>query len=121
MKLGMYHVNVQRKKGTKKGGDRMSKMRIKAENLTVKELRDHELFEEGSDWLDVFAETPEVIVPDFERMVFWIWFGGESHYVHKYSQDGREFDVFSFGFDKNKLCKEEVLESIEDTLNDLED
>jgi len=99
----------------------MSKMRIKVENLTLNELRDHHLFDESSEWLDVFSETPEVIVPDERRMIFHIWFGGESHYVHQYSQDGREFDVFSFGFEKNKLSKKEVLESIEDTLNEQDD
>ena len=105
----------------------MSKLRIKAKNLVVhpdgafEQVRENDLFEENEEWHDVFANTPEVIVADENRMIFYIWYGGESHYVHEHSQDGREFDVFSFGFDKNKLEEGEVLDMIEDRLNDDKD
>lgn len=95
-----------------------SSMKIKATNLTPRELREHPLFEENTEWLDAFAETPEVIVADDRRGIFHIWFGGESHYVHQYTPDGHEFDVFSFGFDKNRLDQDEVLKMIEKTLNE---
>ena len=95
-----------------------SSMKIKAENLTPRELRDHPLFEESTEWLDAFSETPKVIVADDKRGIFHIWFGGESHYVHQYTPDGHEFDVFSFGFNKNRLEEDEVLKMIEKTLNE---
>jgi len=95
----------------------MSKLRVKAKNLTLKELREQTLFEENSEWLDVFSEKPEVIVADETRAIFYIWYGGESHYVHEHTPFGKEFDVFSFGFEKNKLCKDEVLGMIEKHLN----
>lgn len=95
-----------------------SSMKIKANNLTPRELREHPLFEENTEWLDAFAETPEVIVADDRRGIFHIWFGGESHYVHQYTPDGHEFNVFSFGFDKNRLEEDEVLKMIEKTLNE---
>ena len=103
-------------------GTRVPKNTIKADNIDLRELRDHPMFEESSEWLDVFSETPEVIVADDRRNLFYIWFGGESHYVHEYTVFGNEMDVFSFGFDKNRLDEDEVLEQIEDTLNEpLED
>ena len=51
-----------------------------------------------------------MIVYDDQSNCYHIWFGGESHYVHQYTTDGHEFDVFSFGFDKSKLSLDEVLE-----------
>lgn len=83
----------------------------------MRELRDYAMFEEEVDWLDVFAENPDVIVPDDRKMVFHIWYGGESHTVHEYTPDGIEIDVFTFGFEKNRLDKNEVLEMIEEHIN----
>ena len=107
--------------GMKVGKSIKMKARIKAIEIGTRELRDHPLFEGTTEWLDVFAETPEVIVADDKRGLFHIWFGGESHYVHQYTPDGHEIDVFSFGFDKNRLSKEEVLKMIERTLNEDDD
>ncbi len=99
----------------------MSKVRLVAKNLTMQELREDPEFITTIGWVDIFSESPEVIVVDENRLIFYIWFGGESHYVHEYSSDGKEIDVFSFGFEKNKLDQKEVLERIEDRLNDSED
>jgi hypothetical protein len=92
-----------------------------AENIELRDVRDHPLYEESTNWLDVFESTPEVIVADEENGHFFIWYGGESHYVHYVSPDGREYDVFSFGFDKNRLDKDEVLEMINERLGEKEE
>jgi len=100
---------------------RKKREKIIAVELDARELRDHPLFEESTEWLDAFASTPEVIVADDQRGIFHIWFGGESHYVHQYSPDGHELDVFSFGFEKNRLSKNEVLKMIQRRLNEKDD
>ena len=100
---------------------RLKRDKIDAVELDARELRDHPLFEESTEWLDAFASTPEVIVADDQRGIFHIWFGGESHYVHQYSPDGHELDVFSFGFEKNKLSKSEVMKMIQRRLNEKDD
>ena len=99
----------------------MSKIRIKAKSITPQELRNHPNYEESNNWNDAFSyfdNSPKVIVPDENRLLFYIWFGGESHYVHLYSLDGKEFDVFSFGFEKDRLDEKEVLSLIERHLNE---
>ena len=96
----------------------MSKIRLKAKNITMQELREHPNYEETVNWVDAFSDSPEVIVPDENRLLFYIWFGGHSHYVHLYSLDGKEFDVFSFSFEKDRLDKKEVLSMIERHLNE---
>ena len=53
-------------------------------------------------------QTPEIKIHDEETDIFYTWYGGESHYVHLEDENGKEFDVFSFGFDKNKLSPSEV-------------
>jgi len=98
----------------------MSKMRIKSRNLTMQELKEDPEFITTLDWVDTLSENPQVIVKDENRLIFYIWFGGESHYVHEYSPEGKELDVFSFGFEKNRLEPKEVLEMIERRLNDPE-
>ena len=104
-------------------GIRKKRMQNKVElvNLTMRELQDNPMFEEDKKWLDVFAETPEVIVPDERRGLFHIWFGGASHTVHQYTPDGQEVDVFTFGFEKDRLEKKEVLKMIQRRLNERDD
>ena len=134
MQDGKFHPHSDYKKGTRKSRDqstktqgveisqvRMKREKISAINLDPRELREHPLFEESTEWLDAFASTPEVIVADDQRGIFHIWFGGESHYVHQYSPDGHELDVFSFGFEKNKLSKSEVMKMIQRRLNEKDD
>ena len=94
---------------------------IMAENISLSELRNHPLYEESTNWLDVFESTPEVIVANENEGFFYVWYGGESHYVHYVSPDGKEFNVFSFGFEKNRLDKDEVLEKISERLSDPEE
>ena len=91
------------------------------ENIELRDVRDHPLYEESTNWLEVFENTPEVIVADEENGHFFIWYGGESHYIHYVTPDGREYDVFSFGFDKNRLDKDEVLEMIGKRLGEKEE
>ena len=51
---------------------------IEVENIDLRELRDHPSFEEDNEWLDVFANTPEVVVYDENKDIFFIWFGGDT-------------------------------------------
>lgn len=100
--------NVSTKQATE-----LKERKIRLNNLSMNELQDHPSFEKSEEWLDVFSDTPEMIVYDDKSNIFHIWFGGESHYVHQYTPDGHEFDVFSFGFEKNRLELSEVLEVTE--------
>jgi len=99
------------------GGTKIPKQeRIKATLLEdLRDVRDHPLYEnDAENWLSIFEQKPEVIIPDERQQRFWLWYGGESHTVHEITPDGVEVDVWTFGFDKNKLSKEEVVQMIED-------
>lgn len=68
--------------------------------------------------MDEFRDA-EVIVPVPELGIWMVWFGGESHYVHIYNQEGVETDVFSWGFEKNKLDAQDVRKHIKEKIEEL--
>src|SRR5690242_18459458 len=73
-------------------------------------------FKEHKQTADVMTEFAgaQVIVPDPDLGMWFVWFGGESHYVHLYNHEGKEVDVFSWGFEKNKLDAEDVRKHIKE-------
>ncbi len=90
--------------------------KVKAVNLVPTELLNHPMFEEGSEWLDILAENPKVIVPDKKQNVFWIWFGGESRNFHEVQPNGHTADTFSYGGDRatENITPKEAVKIIEE-------
>ena len=90
--------------------------RVKALTLVPTELLNHPMFEEGSEWLDILAENPKVIVPDEKQRRFWIWFGGESRNFHEVQPDGHTADTFSYGGDRatENITPKEAVRIIEE-------
>lgn len=61
----------------------------------------------------------EIITPVSELGIWMVWFGGESHYVHIYDENGKELDVFSWGFEKNRLDANDVKKHIKDHIEEM--
>lgn len=103
-----------------KGGNHFKpeskKNKIQGVSSSIKSqgIRKHKFLKRHDDELaDVEeAETPEIKILDEQTGIYYTWYGGESHYVHLEDKEGKEFNVFSFGFEKNKLDPKEVKKKI---------
>lgn len=108
-KKGQPYPKIDFKKG-------MSGQDMKTQPTNDVHMKEHN--SHNSNVMTEFAGA-EVIVPDPDLNLWFVWFGGQSHYVHIYDHSGKELDVFSWGFEQNNLSAVDVKKHIKQHIEEM--